>query len=84
MGSGSGVLLESLIELLFPIFDQVLALVGTLVPLSDLALAAGAAVEGDNGTNSFCVECSDMMAMCLCRWSKFGIFECSYDHVVFE
>ena len=43
------------------------------MPQFDLALAAGAAVDSDSGTISFCVECSGMMAMCLCRWNKFGI-----------
>ena len=52
MGSGSGVLLETLIWFWFPIFDQVLALVGTLVPQYHLAFAAGAAVEVDSGTIS--------------------------------
>ena len=69
MGSGSGVLLETLIWFWFPIFDQVLALVGTLVPQYYLAFAAGAAVEVDSGTISLCVECSGMMALCLCRGS---------------
>ena len=73
MGSGSGVLLESLIELLFPIFDQVLALVGTLVPQYYLAFAAGAAVEVDSGTISLSVECSGAMAFCL-RSGSYMVF----------
>ena len=67
----------------FPIFDQVLALVGTLVPQYYLAFAAGAAVEVDSGTISLCVECSGMMALCLCCGS-YLVFLSYYDRVILK
>ena len=50
-------------------FDRVLALLGTLVPKYYLADAAGDAVQMDSGTISLCMECSGMMALCLCHGS---------------